>query len=74
MVDGDRVGAGPAEFIHIPKRLTDHQMDIQGQTGDGANSPHDGKAKGNIWNKLTVHHVYMHRIGAREKDLVEFTA
>ena len=58
-MDRHDVGAGVAELLHVPHRLHDHQVHIQGQGGGGADGLHHGDADGDVGDEQAVHHVHM---------------
>ena len=62
-MDRHQVGAGVAELLHIPARLHDHQVNIQGQRRGGADGFHHRDTDGNVGDEHAVHHIHMDVIG-----------
>ena len=60
---GDDVAAGVTELLDVPHGTVDHQVDVQGQAGGGADGLHHGDSDGDIGDEQAVHHVHMDVIG-----------
>ena len=62
-MDRHQIGACVAEFLHIPHRLCDHQMDVQKHIRDLSDGFQYRDANGDVGDKHAVHHVHMDIIG-----------
>ena len=62
-MDRHQIGAGVAELLHVPHRLHDHQVDVQGQLRDLADGLHHRDADGDVGDEHAVHHIHMDVVG-----------
>ena len=63
-MEGDDIRTRVGEVVDIAQRFADHQMDVKGFFAERAQPLDDGSAKGEIGNKVRVHHVEVHPIRA----------
>ena len=63
-MEGQNVGAGPVELLHVAHGPLNHQVDVQGQGGDAFDGGHHRNADGEIGHEAAVHHVHVNVIGA----------
>ena len=62
-MDRYQIGAGIAEFLHVPHRLRDHQVNIQEHIRDLPDRLQHRDADGDIGHEHAVHHVHMDVVG-----------
>src|SRR3546814_758740 len=71
-MDGDRVRARLGEGFEIRIDRRDHQMDVEGLAGVGAQRLHHRRADRDVGDEMPVHHVDMDPVGARAVDRAYF--
>ena len=67
-MDGDDIGAGGGEIGEIGIDRVDHQMHVERFRAVPTQGFDDRWADGQIGNKMAVHHIDMHPIGAGRVD------
>jgi hypothetical protein len=63
-MDADGIGAGVSKCFDMPFGVLNHQVYIDGQPGNTPYCFDDERTHGDIWHKLTVHHIYVNPIDA----------
>ena len=69
-----QIGASFAELLHIADGAVYHQMHVQKHIRRLAKGFHHGNPDGDVWDKHSVHDVYMDIISTRCGDLFHFSA
>ena len=63
-MNDDRVGPAGGKVRHVAVGLDDHEVDLQGQAGDRAQSLDDRLAETEVGHEDPIHHVEVDAIGA----------
>ena len=64
-MDGEARRPGVEILVERPKRLLDHQMNVEGEVRGAAEGPEDERADGQIRDEAPVHDVEVDGVGAR---------
>lgn len=62
-MDVNKIRSGLGKGVQQPLRIRHHQMNVEGQAGQRAQTPDDRRAEAEIGHKDTVHHVQMQHVG-----------
>ena len=73
-MDGDQVRAGGDELRQIEVRPGNHQVDIEEDVVRLMHRLDDGRAEGNVFHEMPVHHVQMHPVRAGVDRAADFVA
>ncbi len=71
-VNGNRIRAGLDKARRVMIGMFDHEMDVERKICVLAHGRHDGGAKRNIIDKMSIHNVAMNPIGAGCFDTFHF--
>ena len=69
-MNGQPVRAGFDEFLGVADGAVDHQMYVQRQGSDRPQRFHHRNADGDVGDENSVHHIYMHPVGAVRFNIV----
>src|SRR5207244_12083146 len=56
-MEDDQIASGLGEGVHVAKRLTDHEVTVEGKRRLGSNGLHHNRTHGDVRDEVTVHHV-----------------
>jgi hypothetical protein len=64
-MNGQQIGAGVAVSLQVTLGIGDHQVHVEGKTGDPSDRLNDGDAKAQVGDEMPVHHVEMQDLRSR---------
>lgn len=70
----DDIGSGLGKGFKIRVGRCDHQMDIESLSGARAYGLDDVRTKGDVWNKVSIHHIAMNPVGTGFVDSIDLVA
>ena len=68
LVDGYEICSRLHEVADVPRRVLDHQVDVEGQLGAGSETLNDRRSEGQVGDEHPVHDVQVHPVGSESLD------